>query len=417
MKNNISYSVMSDNGLAISPSALNEVFGVPIKTINNGMSLFKTKRSNHWGYVQSEKGKHILLNTIPKPTLEKYSISKETSGVIKKINLVNEASSEGAAGEQLESLNKELIEFCSIEWPRLVDNYRHLKFKVRGMYAQAECALHFVVKKINDGISWDQLHSMIKLNCKSNKAKENKLKLLFNPGKTASYFEEKITTGIKEGFKEILVHGNHGNASKKKIAEEARELIISKITSDRGFTLTKITEDIEKETKFKVSYRTVRRIYKEIKELATAANKGLDDYRINRAPYFKSNQKPGNIGDYAESDGTRYVFISKSKSGSIVFERGYTIIDGHSGLSTGCIGPSENEDLTLATYKLFAKRFGFLPREIRHDWASAHTSDRFEKFKELSSNMGVVWRPAKTSTDLSIVERYHSTFRYPHSQW
>ena len=372
--------------------------------------VLKKKKSDHWGYVWKDNAKLILLNTIPRPTLEKYRISMDALSVINEISQSSEAQREIKEGEELKTLNKELQKFCNAEWPRLVDNYVDLKFRVRQIYAQAECALHFVIRKINDGIGWELLHEVEKLNCRSNKAKDNNLKLFFKPGKTVDYFKEKIETGIKEGFRRILVHANNGKVSKKKIPEEARELIIAKITNDRGFTLTKITEDIEKETEFKVSYRTVRRIYKEKKELAIAANKGIKDYEINRAPYFKSSKKPGNIGDYAEADGTRYGFVSKDKFGNVVFERGYSIIDGHSGLSTGCIGPSENEDLALATFKLFVKRFGFLHREIRHDGASAHTSDRFEKFKEMSSKLGVVWRPAETSTDLSLVERYHSTF-------
>lgn len=409
MNNETAYFLFSD-GLGVTPTALHEVFGVPMKTINNGMSRFKKKKSNNWGYVLKDNTKQILLKTIPKLTLEKYRISLETSCIIKKINKTKEVRSEVKAGEELEILNEELQKFCTVEWPRSVDNYLDLKFLVRKLYAQAECALNFVIKKINDGVSWELLHEVMKLNCRANEDKGNTLKLFFRPGKTVEYFKEKTERGVKEGFRSILVHGNHGKESKKKIPEEAKELVIAKITNDRGFTLTKIAEDMAKEAKFKVSYRTIRRIFKEKEELAIAANKGLKDYEINRAPYFKSTKKPGNIGDYAESDGSRYGFVSKDKFGNVVFERFYSIIDGHSGLATGCIGPSENEDLTLATFKIFVKRYGFLHREIRHDGASAHTSDRFKKFKEMSSNMGVVWRPSSTSTDLSLVERYHSTF-------
>lgn len=408
MNDKISYSVLADNDLGVTPAVLHEVFGVPKKTIDNGTSRYKKKLTKNWAYLLVGKTKQIMVSRIPNATLKAFNIPLVASHIITKIKLNNTLSTEDE-NETLVALNLELAKFCIEEWPAYIDNYSDIKFKIKPFYAKAEAALQFVIQKINIGLSWTLMHRLIAMNSHFYKSKDNTLRLLINPCSSVEYFRKKVNKGCRVGFSKILVHGNKGKQSKRKIAEEIENLIIAKITSGTVPNLSKIEREIKEETKFKVSYRTIRRRYRENIELATAAARGLADYEINRAPYFKGN-KPRRIGDYAESDGTKYSFISRSKSGEIVFERCYSIVDGHSGLSTGCIGPSENEDLALAAFKIFVKRYGFLPREVRHDGASAHTSERFERFKELAGNLGVIWRPAKRSTDLSLVERSHGTF-------
>lgn len=404
------YKLVLENQLGVTPAVLHEIYKVPMKSIDNGTSRYNTKKSPSWAFVCDGKEKIIIVKKIPTKTIENFGIPTEPDGIIKAIDLRLE-SEKMSVSEDLIVLTKELENFCDVEWPRFVGNYeKEIKFSERPIYALAECALQFVVMKLEEGLDIVILHELIKLNCKRNKVnKQNRLKLRIHPGATAEYFEKKIIDGCEIGFSEVLVHKSKGKESKRKIPDSAKELIKALILDDRGHKLTKIEKIIQEETDLKVSYRTIRRIKKENREMAKAGHKGIENYMINRAPYFIGN-KPAHVGDYAESDGTRHQFISKGKNGEIVFERSYTILDGHSGMPTSCIGKSENDELVMATFKLFVKKHKFLPKEIRFDGASAHTGERFESFREMSKRMGVIWRPAHSATDLAYVERYHLTY-------
>ncbi len=407
MKENSKYQICPNNQLGVTADVLKKIYNIPGKTIDNGISLFKTRKSTNWAFIYIDGVRYIIIDRIPKQTRSNYKIPNQSSLLIRQIEISND--NKGPDIEVENALTTELKDVCDEEWPLYISNYAKIRERQRTVYAIAEAALQFVAQKLNIGIQLKTLYNVIKSNCKMYCSKGNELKLLINPGATVERFEKKIEKGLKIGFNKILVHGNKGKESKKKISQAARELVISMLTDETALKLTKIYKKIKEETNFKVSYRTIRRIHVKEKELAIAATKGIENYRNNRAPYFKS-LKPRHIGDYAEADGTRHQFVCKDRNNNIIFERSYSIVDGHSGLTVGCIGESENDELAISTFKLFVKRHKFLPREIRYDGASAHKSERFKEFKNKCKALGVVLRPSQSSTGLASVERHHLTF-------
>jgi|GEM_PF-5522214 hypothetical protein len=407
MKQSPEYLTCDNNRLGITPDALEATYKMPRKTIDNGMSLFKNKKSKSWAFVIIDKLKYILLDRIPKDTLENYKIPTTLTDITKEIDLRKEDDYSSKETEII--LSQELTKFCLEDGPWFVDNYLKLKKEKRLTYATVEAACHFVIDKIQLGIPIEQLYNVIKCNCRKFCSKSNELNLLFNPGGNSKYFKKKIERGAANGFYEVLVNGNTNKVSEKRIDQEASEWVVSQLTNPDALKMTNISKKLDSETTFQVSYRSIRRINDKRKELASAATKGIEDYKNNRAPYFKG-RKPKNKGDYAEADGTRDQFVCKDRSGDIIFERSYTILDGYSGFKTSCIGLSENTELALATFKLFVKRYGILPREIKYDGASAHKSERFKKFIADTKKMGVVWRPSRSSPGLAYVERHHLTY-------
>ena len=422
---NYQFSYNSQHQLIITDKALINVFKVSAKTIKNGRSKYKNRQSVHWAYIKNEDVIWIIKASIPEKTLTAHGLNTSDEKITASLKIAAQRETQVEKIDSTSLISQSIVEYVNTEWPRFVNTYSEFTVKQIEVFARQEAAFSYAADQANVGLEVSQVHEALlkivsddeKLMVDSSLGENNQQYPVLpeiHVGTDVRHFKLRLQKGSVKGFKGIIVNGNKGRPSPHKTSPAVVDLAICLMVDPSNFKLTTIQKKLLDEKGIDLSHQTLRRIKDCNKELIEAGNRGITNFANNRTPYVVGIL-PNNIGDYCEGDGSKFQFPykyldSKPNKLEIGFARTFVLLDGHSGLPTGkSLYPSENGDMIMAAFKEHCRKYSFLPREIMTD-GGPYKSAKFVEFVKLTKAKGVLWRLAKTSPEMGLVERFHDSF-------
>ncbi|MEQ8925771.1 MAG: transposase family protein [Fulvivirga sp.] len=292
---------------------------------------------------------------------------------------------------------------------RLLDKRHLVALKVAHEKEYKDFLSHFTLVKTEErqkfyaqkhAVLLKALEIYIELKCKRSvilKIYKSFIHLGYNYYSTPESFRRKFRElRQSDNFAESVIHKavGKGNPAIRKVDEWHLCKIVDLM--GKGLLKTEILKEINKcsPTHKRIKYSTLlNHISQEVKNITSEKRYGYDFFKKHLEPYIR-RQKPNYKMQVVEADGSRFQIPYLSEDGKVKFLKLYVIIDIYSSTIIGfSLEEEETTDMALEAYFMALDIHHFVPACIITDKSSAHTSDRFSKFKKDTNKLfGTLWR-------------------------
>lgn len=214
-----------------------------------------------------------------------------------------------------------------------------------------------------------------------------------------------------------LVRYNTSNRKRRRVTEWHIAKIIDLL--GQGYLVTAIKEELDNiNPSQKLSYSTIQDIITpEIRNIVSERRYGYRYFKKNLEPYIR-RQKPSNIFQVVEADGSRFQIPYLDENGNIKFLKIFVIIDVCSSYILGfSAAPEEDTKMIIEAFMMMFDVHHLVPACVVTDNAKPIQSDRFIRFKEETHlDYGTIWRkhdpdfPNAKGTVESFFKNFHIQF-------
>lgn len=385
--------------LYISVAILTSRFGINLKTILSGISLFKKGLSASWEPYRDAEAILIRFSTIPIKQLNLKSIPRD---VVEVFNLLQEekrfCQDQFKDHEILSLFTKLKSTYHKRYAPYIkyyVDKYKTLPQRIAR--AKAHALVQEIIFLLEQGWPQSEIFNAYRqllveeLARQINPQIEVEMVLKFTNKKA---FFRKINEAIKHTIAETIIHDARGvpRLHQVIITEPIKAYIRKLLRNQKNHYVRFIRKEVKKEFGVVISASSVKKI------MADKKTKNLTKFYSQGSKYSRNNSLPNLTLDMAKSPGEIYEcdywdvqFIVQDGNGNILLVTAYIVLDVYSSKVVGwALGYEDFAGVAIKAFQMAFRDCCWMCEEIVIDNDPEYRNPSFVKFSQRVENLGVI---------------------------
>jgi hypothetical protein len=408
--------------LYISVAILVNRFGISLKTILSGISLFKKAQSVSWEPYGDAEAIHIRFSSIPVNQLNKAGIPRDVTEVYNLLQAEKRYRQDQFKDEGLLGLFTKLKTIYHKRYaPYLkyyVEKYKTLLQRIA--FAKSHALLQEVIFLVEQG--WPRVEifnayralMVEELGRNIDPKQEAEMVLQFTNMRA---FFNKVNDARKSSIAEAITHQAKGVPRLHQVilTDPIKAYIRTLLRKQENHYVRFIRKAVKKEFKIVISASSVKKIMSDKK------TKNLTKFYSQGPKYSRNNSLPNLTLDMAKSPGEIYEcdywdvqFPVQDGDGNILLVTAFICLDVFSRKVVGWeIGYSDFEAVAIRAFQMAFRECCFMPEEIVIDNDPEYKKPSFVKFRKRVETLNVIVTNTEPglATAKPHVEAFNSKFQ------
>lgn len=408
--------------LYISVAILVNRFGICLKTILNGVSLFKTAQSASWEPYGDGEAIHIRFSSIPVNQLNHFGIPRNAAEVLSLLEADLNYRNDQFKDQEILGLFTKLKTTYHKRYAPFIKYYTHKYKTLRQRIARAKshALLQEVIVLLEQG--WPQVEifnayrSLLveELGREIDQKKEERMILQFTNMRA---FFNKVNDAKKSSIAEAIIHRAKGVPRLHQVilTDAIKAYIRTLLRKQENHYIRFIRKAVKKKFNVVISASSIKKLMSDKK------TRNLTNFYSQGPKYSRNNSLPNLTLEMAKSPGEIYEcdywdvqFLVQDGDGNILLVTAFIILDVFSSKVVAWeIGYKDFEDVAIRAFQMAFKECCFMPEEIVIDNDPEYKKPSFKKFRKRVEMLDVIVSDTEPglATAKPHVEAFNSRFQ------